>query len=353
MAKRKTVRDKRAAAASSKSAGPRDLKPPMAQDGKKAKSSSAASRKTTSKELAKKTTLTPRSHLNLARANWSLSKHREQLRDLDDRVTGTSFGNRIKNGRLTKEMVITLHVATQEDKDWLKNNASSLGYLKLYDGIDTDIVVSDFHTSASSAPLPDGECISGPGGNGTLGTTVIVDIDGVPQSVWLTAAHVVSSSIAFPGGKLKVSLCNGGHEIGFVSKDDYFRDADLDVAIVVPDPPLPAPTPTLRNISPLSTVHQNKIVTMKGARTPRTVKGKIISLDFDGRVTSPGGRERVTDHFLVRSETGLFAEKGDSGAVVFLGSQLLGVLRAVDVARRLAVVTRMDFVQQRAKEFIL
>lgn len=272
-------------------------------------------------------------------------------------VIGISFGPRFMNGEPTSEMTIRLHVATDEAKRYLKKNAKKIGFTKTYGGVGTDIVVWDFQTSSSGQPaarrgLPDGTRIEGNGGFGTLGTKIIIEVDGRRRARWITAAHVASRTIEAPSQPVPITLSPGGQKIGTVSKGEYFRDGFVDVAFITPTARLSART-RARGFAPLTSGDKNAIVTMKGAVTS-DVPGKIILLDFDGTVKSPVGMEEVANHFLVQGlHSKNFADKGDSGAIVFKQNTLIGIVRAADKNSGIAVVTQLDVVAEKAMEFKL
>ncbi len=288
--------------------------------------------------------------VDYARATLALDKYGDQLRGLGSnvtdksKVTGVSIGPRFKQGELKKdqqnEMVIRLEVATKEDKEWLKDHADEIGYQKSYDGVDTDLVVWNFKTSSTGSAgseQPDGTAIQGPGGRGTLGTKVVIRLNGRRTAVWMTAGHVASIPIPFAGQSVNISKLSSGALIGTVSQDHYFRDKDGDVAFIVPIDRLSTITP-IRIISPPK---MNLDVTMKGGVTTGAT-GKIISMSVSGQITSPGGPENVVDHCHVQGTGGNFAVEGDSGGIVVDGDELIGIVRASDTAQGIAVVTRLD-----------
>ena len=74
-------------------------------------------------------------------------------------------------------------------------------------------------------------------------------------------------------------------------------------------------------------------------------------MSVSGTVKSPGGDELVVDHFHVEGIGGNFAIEGDSGGIVGENNELIGIVRAADTKRNIAVVTRLDNVWRKALEF--
>lgn len=296
---------------------------------------------------AKKARKRPRKVVEYAMAKRAISQHGDELLALQG-VTGISVGPRFRKDKPVRdEMTIRLHVSTEEEKQQLKNNADELGLRKQYGGIGIDIVVWNFKPAFDLDDVADGDGMSGQGGQGTLGTRVITRVDGIRTVVWLTAAHVAAPARPPQGRAVVISI--GGQRIGTVSADDYFRDDGGDAAFVVPDGAKLTPHPR-RRVRHLFGDELGRIVTKTGAATGAT-KGEIISLFFVGKVTDDSGNEDdVTDHFLVRhtdSSTD-FARRGDSGAMVKLDGDLVGILRGVDAAERITVVSKLDIVRKNA-----
>ncbi len=280
------------------------------------------------------------------KAKRAMRKHEVELYGIKG-VTGLSVGQRIVKGKRKPEMAIRLHVKNDKTKERIKKSPDKHGLKEYYGGVRSDIVVSNFGL-ANGNELPDGTCIRGGGGQGTLGTTVYITMNGKTTGVWLTAAHVASANV--PQGTVDIQL-DGGGKIGTVSPDNYFRSEHVDAALIVPDQPVGA-IPSGRPIYRLKSTDQGKTVTIKGCVNSQG-KGTIDSLHYDGDVLGSADTEFVQDHFLVVPKGGNFAQQGDSGAIVFMGNKLAGQLRAVDKKTGIAVVTRLSIARGQAKGFRL
>jgi hypothetical protein len=306
------------------------------------KSSKTKTKRAGTKKGAKRKAKRPLAVVNYSRAKRAVSMYGDAIRGLPG-VTGLSVGPRFKKGKPTSEMTIRLHVATDEEKRFLKKNADEVGLKTHYGGVGIDIVVWNFRTSSSVDELPDGAGIVGGGGPGTLGTKVITRVRQRLTVVWLTAAHVASPSRPAGGNSINISRRGGGSPIGAVSAKHYFRDEEVDAAYIVPNGVRLRRPARGRTIRHLTAPDERKTVTMEGAETHNST-GEIISLFYSGTLADTG--EDVTDHFLVRHPTGNFAIGGDSGAIVLFGEQLVGMLRAVDEEQRISVVSKLDVVRR-------
>lgn len=256
-------------------------------------------------------------------------RYREQIKRLDPtRITSLSCGDRYQNGEPTGEFSIRIHVRTKQDKYELRAKALA-GHIDLrpfYEGVPIDIVVTDFEIAAGPSTPDDGRKVYGEGGQGTIGT-VAFGPDGA--FAWVTAGHVMSKSIPLAkdqGAKDSDNVT----VIGTTPQDGvhYSRDNFVDCAVIVPKNPLPRPTVSRRQRDPnADDIALHRPVEIWGASTPYK-SGVIDSLEHEP-IPLPKSGETAEEHFLIRSSTGQFAQDGDSGAIVMIGNNAIGMVRAV------------------------
>jgi hypothetical protein len=285
----------------------------------------------------------PAASAKYAPAKRALKEYRDKMKRLPG-VIGFSIGPCCRKHRFTSEITIRLHVATEEAKDYLRRNAVKLGLRKYYEGVETEVVALRFRVASGGGPgLPNGSKIHGGTGFGSLGTTVAASINFKKVLVWTTAAHVVADKK--PATKVEITDETKLRVIGTVSPADYFRDEQVDFAYIVPSTPLNV-MPLNRNVPTLDDSDIGTEVTMDGALSGHST-GVITSVSGSGELVDTG--EKFSNHILVESETGSFASKQDSGAMVRIGNSFIGVLRGVGIESntRVAIVSKLDVVRSR------
>lgn len=263
-------------------------------------------------------------------------------------VKGVGVGFAHRGGEMKEDapLVISLEVATEADKQWLKDNKDKIGYKKYYDGVDTDIVVpASYKTFAAGVGLPAGELIEGPGGKGTLGGKVIVTVndDGDEEAFYITAAHVASFLGSSPSGAIPIEQVSTGNVKGHV-KQYLFRTPELDVAFIKPKPAINLEIP-----DPFAIAIPKVGMEVKMIGAVNRTSGKITKMMFSGTIKAfgPGGavvNEPITNQFQV---SGFNAVPGDSGSYVIKGNMLLGLVRASNGST--AICTRFDEIQRLSK----
>jgi hypothetical protein len=270
-----------------------------------------------------------------AHAKQVYDAHKNDLKALDKRIQFVSLGARYKAGQPTGEIAIRLNFQTQEEKEAFRAEAvaGKIGLQQYYEGVPIDLTAWNFKPAQTH--MADGDLIVSGGGSGTLATTV--EISGNPA--WLTAGHVVS-----PTRKLtaKSSVKDGaGNVIGSVPANDqfYVRNGKADAAVIVPMTPISASVPgrIARRLTG-NDVGPGKTVSMHGA-VSQTV-GHIDSIDHTEVQLSDG--IKVTDHIFVLGSNGVpFGRPGDSGSLVKMGSDIVGIIRATDFANNVTVVCQI------------
>jgi hypothetical protein len=291
----------------------------------------------------------PTTLVEYARARHAVERYRDAIKSLPG-VTGFSIGPRFRNDKLTSEVTIRLHVPTEGAKHYLRRNAETLGLRKHYEGVGTDIVAWRFRTASGGAANPvDGDRIHGDNGFGTLGTTVVANLikDQLPVVVWTTAAHVVSKDRP----QNSVDITKDGQVIGKAAPEHYFKDAEIDFAYIKPGPGFHLKTPPPgRNIRVLNDADVGKAVSMHGAASLNSAGGVIISIHGNG--TLEDTNDAFTNHILVQHPTATFAIKQDSGAMVRIGNEFIGVLRAVGTGadKRVAVISKLSVVRDKLED---
>lgn len=276
-------------------------------------------------------------------ATQAYHKYGRQLKSLPG-VGNISYGDRIKNDKVTSEPVIRLHVNTQEEKESLKkyliDNSKKLGLKKSYGGVGIDIFVCPpFRTVARDA-AKEGDWIESKTSNkhGTLTTKVLLQ-NPVTRAVWLMSAHVAANSK--PTTPATIVRKNGSPAIGKVTGANYFREPKYDVAFIEPKKPLDG-TSSIRSVVSLTKSDEGREVLMVGAVTP-DFKGKIKLWKHGGTIGESPNEEDVENHFLIEGMNGSFVDEGDSGALVVMADDdsVAGIMRASDLAK-FAIATKLS-----------
>jgi hypothetical protein len=256
-------------------------------------------------------------------------------------VIGVSIGSRFKKGKPTGEIAIRLHMETAEAKDNLKNNAKACGLRKTYGGFRVDLLPS---TSRLTADQHDGTEIKSGGGLGTLGTTVMT---GSGVICWLTAGHVIAGGhINSLPTKTSVNDATGLTKLGSVpaGKRWFWKDERVDAALIKPQDDL-STMPTGRTIAePIL----EREVTIPSDHAGITIVGIVDSLTHPP-IDIQEDSFKAVEHFLIRPKdpTQKFIQKGDSGAAVFDGNKIVGIVRGVLDDNQLAFACRITKVLDR------
>jgi hypothetical protein len=310
----------------------------------------AVSQKTSVLESPKITDTGDRSYMRvLARSPALLYEHatsvvqkwRETLKSIDG-VIGIDVGMKIQGDsakgtdRSTREFAICITVTDKKSLDSIPENERIQPY---YDGVPTDVQVRRFKPAISG--IEGGTKIrqTGSAEYGTLGTDVIVASDG--RIRYLTCTHVISDALTVTA---PISVSDDtGNVIGTVLPNvgiDFVFSELLDCALITPpDPgfarvgiPHGKQNPFSMRAANVEDMAQERVVWKLGAKTGLTFEGYIANID-----TAPmpipyrAGNRIAQGQYLIRSKSGLFADEGDSGSIVCIGNQAIGIIRAVSV----------------------
>lgn len=278
------------------------------------------------------------------------------------------IGYKIKGGDVTDYLAVRIHVKEKLPKSKLADKC--IDKMCLNDLVPTDVLQSNFRSAVSSTDA--GSKIrsnANPNDFGTLGMAVTASMDGLP--LFLTCAHVVSLIQPPPAANNDISDSpNGGAPsriVAFSANSDerFFRfDQWFDVALLAPETSIPA-----SDLGPFTNLPV-------GVRAPNRV-GAVFESDLGLKVYKIGAKTGLTtgyldsvdstpipmpgtgfarDHIIIRSTKdpapfnvsgSLFADQGDSGAIVFTDDgRLIGMVRAVqdindDGVLDRTIVTRM------------
>jgi hypothetical protein len=309
-------------------------KPAAAKKKATAKKNAASTKKAASKKQPR-----PSGGVDFDWAKRAVARYEKEIMALlpKGEITGIGIGRRIKDDKLGSEMTIRIHVASLESKIKLRANPDLQKY---YGGLGSDIIVSNIATSSNSRDFPDGAKIFNSAKrrkSGTLGTKVVADVGVIPAVVWLTAAHVASAGK--PRSKsVEIFPDDGSGSFGTVSPNDYFRNSEVDAAYVVPSGEEP-PRPPLRVMHHPTTDDLGKTVEFDGAQTS-DCKGEIVDLYYQGTLTDTN--EKISDHLFIRHTADSYAKQGDSGSLVYLEDQAIGILRGADESLKYSAVAKLE-----------
>ncbi len=115
----------------------------------------------------------------------------ELVKNRDNPITGVSVGPRVSRRRVSErnEMAIQFHVRTDSDKSSVEADPATFGIKSAYEGVASEIVITDLRTAAIT--VPDGTRVHG-ALDGSVATTVFTGGDLMP--FWLTAATMLSQT---------------------------------------------------------------------------------------------------------------------------------------------------------------
>ena len=260
-------------------------------------------------------------------------------------VCGIDIGRKISDNRMGRRLAVRLHVhEKRSDADLPKSQRIA----KLLGNVPTDVIVRDYRMATTDLPLG-GEAIA-PEGTNAFGTMGVDVFDPEGRVRMLTAAHVVARNIT---QKTRMQDEDGD----FIGVADTQRGTDwqfnslVDCALIDP----PAPQTSRRGMRPgfpeprgirranERDILNERTVIMIGARTDTISIGKVTAVN----VKRLDGDVLMEDHVEIMSEDPdeMFALQGDSGSICVIGRQIIGLLRAVDERRRVAIACQMAHVR--------
>lgn len=300
-----------------------------------------------------------------ARATWQseheralsvMRRHWPRLKTQFPFLLGCDVGPELTDGKYTYRPAIRLWVP-QKIRPMTKLPANARLPEEI-EGVPVDVLEGEFRSAAGSA-IGAGSAVapqSHPGHIGTVGLLVRTLEDATMFPHLLTCAHVVDPNNQ-PNRGL-VIMVSGGQRIGRALSNNtapsglhnFLRDTLIDAALVEPNAGIRVRTRVTSpdgviaarfgvvsdaTIPPLARVWKD------GATTDKTW-GVVESIHGSSLLS---GGEAVVNHVLVRGESGQrFARPGDSGAVVVMGDQVIGLLRAVNDTDGAALCSRIDLV---------
>jgi hypothetical protein len=267
-------------------------------------------------------------------AEKALRKWRKKLLKIEG-VLSVDLGMKMKQGHSTHEFAICVYV---EEKRRASNLPSSQRIPEQCDGVPTDVLTCRFKLAAATSPAkPEGgDKIRAPGGLfGTLGFGVLNAADN--RDRYLTCTHVVSNSNSI-GAPVDMKD-DAGNSIGTVFATqgvDWEYSRRLDCALITPPNPgfarvtIPragALDPfIMRRVTPAD-MTQGRLVWKWGAATGQTF-GSIVSIDanpplVDGTIAENQIKVKSSSPSLP------FALDGDSGSILVVEDEAVGLIRAV------------------------
>ena len=275
-----------------------------------------------------------------------MERHRTELMSKQN-VIGLDVGMKLQGVASTREFSVWVYVDRKLDSDETARLPKGDRIPDYLEDVPTDVQCPEFEQAVSRVS-PGGTEISPKTepNPGTLGFDVISHEDGRVRM--LTCAHVVSTSQQVNKKTEKVVHATGdslGHVHATQGVTWEFSDL-LDCALIKPAnpglkrvgiPSGPSQPIRLRHAIPAD-VSSELPVWKLGAKTGLTQNGIVInhsSSSFPIRLAD-GSVMSVRNHVLIKPRiangrsTAAFAERGDSGAIVCIDDEAIGILRAVD-----------------------
>lgn len=263
-------------------------------------------------------------------------------------------GYKFVGGRRTEEIAVRLHVTKKS------NGPNCIDSHCCNNTVPTDVLVTRF-TKADGTTTDAGDWIKSDGNNGpgTLGMGAAV-LGGFP--IFITCAHVVSKQQP-PTVQHNVLVDINQTPIATSLNDNptFFRyDEEFDLALAIPADAIQSEQMGRFVEAPDSGVQRpNRIIEVTSSDMDRMVykfgaktgfrKGFIDSVK---QLPIPVDELEVTDHVIIRSAAAgsgalrPFADKGDSGAIVFTeDGGVIGMVRGVSDDRERTIITRMTSIQ--------
>ena len=272
-------------------------------------------------------------------------------------VNGVEVNYRTKNGKITDEIVICIHVDKKVPLEKLRSNQ----IIKSIEGIAVDVVESknDYKQLAKAVPLTvgAGDKIAPKGKESAAGTLGIVCFDkSTNEPRLLTNAHVVF------GGENKTDLPtkwemvkikgSKSTRIGDAVRKKSFLDSRVDCALITPDDSVnlqlgvPGLLPNPAGILRLRRKHalgKNRVKVVKLGQKSNVTHGRVISISL--RFPVPG---QATFH----KQIGIvpdpdfgeasFSKAGDSGSVVIYKDKIVGLIHGTRNGGKTAVACHMS-----------
>jgi hypothetical protein len=242
-------------------------------------------------------------------------------------------GVKVKEGTATHEFAICVYV---KEKSPLTSIPADQRIEDFYDGVPTDVQCVRFVPASAG-----GDKIS-PGGSahGTLAVGVQT-VSGLKER-YLTCAHVIAPNIPHTISSVtKMFEFGSSNEIGTVGTKqgtDWEYSGQLDCALIKPkspqSPPIKIPTgitnfnPNLMRRPRASDMTGQVLVWKYGCATKFT-QGKVVSIDASAPLID--GTIAINQIKIISDGNGPFAVDGDSGSLVCIGNDAIGVLRAVSL----------------------
>jgi hypothetical protein len=264
-------------------------------------------------------------------------------------VTAVDVNYRTRDGKLTNEIVICIHVEKKRPLAELRKNQ----YFTSIDGIPVDVVESQNTYEPLATDLQGGDKIAPRHKSSAAGTMGIVCFTkGARQPRFLTNAHVVY------GGKKKSQLrsripmvipSGSKPEIGDGLRDRSFRNALIDCALIEPAPGQLYKTgvrgltvqPTGFGELTRDDVKHKVQVKKVGAKTgPREGIVDSIRLTF----IAPGQGFMFQIGIKPLDGGSPFSAGGDSGSVVIRDKEVVGLLHGVTNSGTIAVACHIKHV---------
>lgn len=296
------------------------------------------------------------------RACYVLDKYRDQLLKMKN-VTGVDVGMKLQGSASMREFSIWVYVEkkiSDSESDTLDPKDRIPEFLE---DVPTDVQCTQFVEATAEGTFGGTQIRPKNGDNpGTLGFDVVSrnDKEGKDDSLirYLTCAHVASQNESVTSETEMIDTSTG-KSLGTVHPNrgvDWEFCELLDCALIKPNEPsqsrvgIPdANNPTrIRSAYP-SDVASEAPVWKLGAESGRTT-GIVVnhnSNDFP-ILRSDGTIIRVREHIIVKSrmQNGRIAEPfaigGDSGAILCIDDDAIGIIRAVDKTNHLVAAAPLD-----------
>lgn len=314
------------------------------------KVSADASQKMTLAEFQKRQRAQLRSpDLSYQRAYRAMEKYRDKLMKKKN-VIGVDVGMKLQGPASTREFSVWIYVKEKLSPEEAARLPVKDRIPEYLDDIPTDIHAPNF-VPARSTGIPGGTEITpkGTSNPGTLGIDVFSMID--MRLLYLTCAHVVSKDgkiqsetemVETASNKTVGKVCPEKGKGKCYDYSEYFDCALIDpgdlhqARVGIPDG---ITQPVRFRYAYPSDVSSEVPVWKYGAKTKKTDNGIVINHKSSAfSMQQPNGVIiNLKDHVLIKPlvhggrSTGLFADLGDSGAMVCIDDDIIGILRAVDV----------------------
>jgi hypothetical protein len=270
-------------------------------------------------------------------------------------VLCVDVGVKVQKGMATHEFAICICV---KEKSELTSLPPNQRIAEFYDGIPTDVQCVRFIPASAG-----GDKIS-PGGSvfGTLAVGVQT-LTGLKER-YLTCAHVISPiaphSISSVAKVFDAVTANMIGTVGTKKGTDWEFTSQLDCALIQPtspqSPPIKIP-PGLTHFNP-NRMRRTKpsdmagqVMVWKYGCSTNFTQGKIVSIDASAPLVD--GTITINQIKIISDGNGPFAVDGDSGSLVCIGNDAIGVLRAISLDKTYTICSPLRTADQKGAADIM